>query len=173
MRLRQVCAAILAAVAVLSVGVTAASASSVTPGSYVPRAGAWRNVGDGGCLDDSAQFHLRLYPCNGSSYQGWTPQAYAGTTWVYLVNQQSGRYCVDTNGSQVYTTYCEPNGSVRTQLWQVDVGRAPNGVSYSYLHSFEYPTFCITGDGGVPYGGGRLLTLKGCNNRYDQYWYAP
>ncbi len=54
---------------------------------------SYQSIVTGRCIDDSFQFGLRSFPCNGQSYQKWT-YGYSAGKLGGLINRHTGR-CID------------------------------------------------------------------------------
>ncbi|GAA2241719.1 hypothetical protein GCM10010145_04730 [Streptomyces ruber] len=72
---------------------------------------------DGYCLDDSLDFGLRTYSCNGMSYQRWTVDTYADGT-ARLRNHATGR-CVDLADGGPRAAQCVTGAGGRSQRWRL------------------------------------------------------
>ncbi|GAB2948342.1 helix-turn-helix domain-containing protein [Streptomyces heilongjiangensis] len=104
-----------------SAGGAPSEARREAPGGPGTRAGTPKPVGlarifvnrtTGRCLDDSLEFGLRTYQCNGMSYQWWTIHAYSDGT-RRLRNHATGK-CLDGDGAELRTRPC---GNSAAQRW--------------------------------------------------------
>lgn len=121
----------------------------------------FRNRATNQCLDDSNEFGLRTFPCNGLDYQNWNVHRYNDGTFQFR-NKHTGS-CLGV--------YKHPNGS-----WVPEAGTCRVSQSYSWysrrvsngirLYSEVIDTRCLWGDGpGI--SGGRAVALDSCIGGYE------
>ena len=94
-------AAVLAAAALLLTGTTAAHAATPKPKGPAIADGtvyyyALKNQNTGRCVDDSWDYGLRAFTCNGLNYQNFNWYKQSDGTWV-VQNQNTGRCIDDSN----------------------------------------------------------------------------
>jgi ricin-type beta-trefoil lectin protein len=136
----------------LSLGTGMASADSVQ---------TFRNRATNQCLDDSNEYGLRTFPCNGLNYQKWNVHRWNDGT-LQIRNIHTGG-CLGV--------YKHPNGT-----WAPEVGTCKANQRYSWysrrvsggirLWSEAIDTRCLWGDGqGI--SGGRVVKLDSCLAGYE------
>jgi len=120
------------------------------------QAGEWyKNSYTLQCLDDSNEFGLRVYHCNGSNYQNWYPKRWPDGS-IELRNVQTGM-CVDDSlqfglrrfycNSQSYQRwYWRSTGDVNRHQWQnQQTGRCME-ASVAMDHRLRAATCHLSGD---------------------------
>ncbi len=143
----RVCAALLIAGASLVGATGTASAAEVFQ--------TFRNVHSGLCLDDSREFSVRTFHCNGTNYQRWGVTVWNDGT-RQLRNVATNR-CLGARkygaGGVLTSGACGPSS---VMSWYVR--RAPNGI---WFESQEVHADCLVDDGG-DYAGGNYVGLTSC-----------
>jgi hypothetical protein len=76
-----------------------------------------KNASDLNCLDDSATYHLRTYPCNASPCQSWYVQWWADGT-IELKNQATGLCLDETDTYYMGVTETKPCNGSPWQRWR-------------------------------------------------------
>ncbi|MFI1364919.1 RICIN domain-containing protein [Streptomyces griseochromogenes] len=99
-RIARPAAVVFATAAMLLAGTTAAHAVTPTPTAKGPAIAngqtyyyALKNQNTGRCVDDSWDYGLRAFTCNGLNYQNFNWYNQSDGTWV-IQNQNTGR-CID------------------------------------------------------------------------------
>ncbi|MHA6765705.1 RICIN domain-containing protein [Streptacidiphilus sp. PAMC 29251] len=103
---------------------------------------------NGNCLDNSAQYGLRSYPCNSSSVSGgwqkWVVVNY-NSGWVELKNANTGD-CLDySTGNGLREFPCNQSSfNSGYQAWTMVWRTAANGQSQQVLKNAAYnPAYCL------------------------------
>ena len=88
--MRRFLTALLMAVGLAATGVVA----SPQPANAACTWCSYQNLATRRCLDDSFEFGLRSFPCNGLAYQVWQPNPSGGT--FHWGNRATGRFMDDS-----------------------------------------------------------------------------
>ena len=118
--MRRFLTALLMAVGLAATGVVA----SPQPANAACTWCSYQNLATRRCLDDSFEFGLRSFPCNGLNYQKWR-YGYTAGTLGGLVNRHTGR-CIDDSFEFGLRSF--PCNGLAYQVWQPN----PSGGTFHW-----------------------------------------